>query len=167
MSRLKILTSPCDFRAPFSRRDLFGLSLASVLGVSFSGWLPRLAAASQQAGKRGKSCILLWMQGGPSQMDTFDLKPGHANGGSFKEIATAAPGVRISEHLPQLAKQMDRAAIIRGMSTKEADHGRATYLLRSGRLPGGPIQYPTLGSVISKELERPDAELPGYVSVAP
>jgi hypothetical protein len=107
------------------------------------------------------------MNGGPSTIDLWDLKPGHANGGTFKEIATAAPGVKISEHLPQLAKHMDRMAILRSMSTKEADHGRATYYLRTGRLPGGPIQYPTLGSLVAKELERPDAELPSFVSVAP
>src|SRR5205823_2990946 len=77
------------------------------------------------------------------------------------------PGVRISEHLPQLAKRADRLAIVRSMSTKEADHGRATYLMRTGRLPGGPIQYPSLGSVVAKELEREGAELPGFVSIAP
>src|SRR5689334_24483671 len=150
MSRLKILTSPCDFRAPFSRRDLFGLSLASVLGVSFSGWLPRLAAASQQAGKRGKSCILLWMQGGPSQMDTFDLKPGHANGGSFKEIATSVPGIRISEHLPRLAKEMKDLAIIRSLSTKEADHNLATQQMLTGyQTRAAAVRYPCLGSLLS------------------
>ena len=74
-----------------------------------------------------RSCILLWMPGGPSQMDTFDLKPGHANGGPFKEIETSAPGLRISEHLPKIAKFGDRMAVIRSMSTKEGDHGRATF----------------------------------------
>src|SRR6185503_2908955 len=126
MSRVKLLATPRDFCAPLSRRDLLGMSLASVLGVSFSGWLPRLAAAAgEAAAKRGKSCILLWMQGGPSQMDTLDLKPGHANGGSFKEIATSVPGIRISEHLPGVAKEMKDLAIIRSLSTKEADHGLA------------------------------------------
>src|SRR5688500_12835020 len=105
--------SPASFREPFSRRDMLGMSLAGLLGVSFSGWLPRLAAAAEGSGKKTKSVILLWMSGGPSQMDTFDLKPGHANGGTFKEIATAAPGVRISEHLPLLAKEMNDLAIIR------------------------------------------------------
>src|SRR5215469_7548361 len=93
-----------SFAAPFSRREMLGWGLAGALGVSFSGWLPRLAAAAgQAAAKQGKSCILLWMNGGPSQTDTFDLKPGHANGGPFKERATAAAGVKISEHLPNVA----------------------------------------------------------------
>ena len=103
----------------------------------------------------------------PSQIDTFDLKPGHANGGQFKAIETAVPGIRISEHLPKLAKQMKDIAIIRSMSTKEGDHGRATFNLRTGYQPTGPIHYPTLGSLVAKELGADDAELPNFVSIAP
>jgi uncharacterized protein (DUF1501 family) len=150
-----------------SRREWLTLSSAGVIGYSMSGWLENLAAAAAKSPERKRSCILLWMAGGPSQMDTFDLKPGHANGGTFKEIATSVPGIKISEHLPKIAKQMKDMVLVRSMSTKEADHGRATYYLRTGRLPGGPIQYPPLGSFVSKELERPDAELPGFVSIAP
>ena len=150
-----------------SRRDWLKLSAAGVVGYSMSGWLENLAAA-RPVPQRKRSCILLWMNGGPSQMDTFDLKPGHANGGPFKEIATSVPGIKISEHLPKIARHMRRTwRIIRSMSTKEADHGRATYQMRTGYLPGGPVQYPTLGSLFSKELEQPGAELPSFVSIAP
>ena len=100
-------------------------------------------------------------------MDTFDLKPGHKNGGTFQEIKTAVPGIRISEHLPQLATKMDQLALIRSMSTKEGDHSRATYLMRTGYLPQGPIQYPTMGSLFSKELAKPKAKLPNFISIAP
>src|SRR5262249_31144694 len=72
-----------------------------------------------------------------------------------------------AEHLPKIAQQMKRMAIIRSMSTKEADHSRATYLLRTGRTPGGPIQYPAFGSVVARELESPEAELPGFVAIGP
>ncbi len=150
-----------------SRRDWLRLSAAGVIGYSLSGWLESMAADIATAPRRRRSCILLWMAGGPSQMDTFDLKPGHANGGPFKEIQTSIPGMRISEHLPRLAKNMEQVALIRSMSTKEADHGRATYLLRTGRVPGGPVQYPTLGAVLSKELGHPEAALPNFVSIAP
>ena len=132
-----------------------------------SGWLGRLAASAAADPQRKRSCILLWMNGGPSQMDTFDLKPGTANGGPYQEIDTAVPGIKISEHLPRIAKHTDEMAIIRSMSTKEADHGRATYQMHTGRPPTGPIQYPSLGSLVAKELERDDAELPGFVSIAP
>src|SRR5262245_32696826 len=150
-----------------SRREWLRLTSLGFAGVSLSGWFGRLAEAAAPLPQRKRACILLWMNGGPSQMDTFDLKPGHRNGGPVKEIDTAAPGVKISEHLPGLARQMKRMAIIRSMNTREADHARGTYLMRTGRAPGGPIQYPTLGSLVSKELERPDAALPGFVSIAP
>src|SRR5215475_5717654 len=104
-----------------SRRDLLRLASAGVVGFSMSGWLERLALGAANDPQRKRSCILLWMVGGPSQMDTFDLKPGHKNGGSFKEIQTAVPGIKISEHLPQLARHMDCMAVIRSMSTKEGE----------------------------------------------
>jgi hypothetical protein len=155
------------FSHDLSRRDMLRLSAVSLASYSLSGWLGRLAADVAKNPQRKRACILLWMNGGPSQMDTWDLKPGHANGGPFKEIETNAPGVRFSAHLPELAKRADKLAIIRSMTTREADHGRATYQMRTGRVPGGPIQYPTLGSFVGKELESPNAELPSFVSVAP
>jgi hypothetical protein len=150
-----------------SRRDWLKLTTAGVIGYSMSGWLERLAADTAGNPERKRSCILLWMNGGPSQMDTFDLKPGNENGGTFEAIDTNVPGIKISEHLPKIAKFADRMAIIRSMKTKEADHGRASYLMRTGRAPGGPIQYPAMGSFLAKELERPNAELPSFVSISP
>src|ERR1700679_2621146 len=127
-----------------TRRQVMRLAAAGALGASASGWFEALAADTAGHPKRRKSCILLWMTGGPSQTDTFDPKPGHSHGGPFKAIETAAPGVRISEHLPKLAGQMKDIAIVRSMSTKEGDHGRATFNLRTGYQPQGPIHYPTL-----------------------
>jgi hypothetical protein len=105
------------------------------------------------------------MNGGPSTIDLWDLKPGHTNGGPFKEIETAAPGVRISEHLPKIAKHMKDLAIIRSMSTREADHGRAAYYLHTGQLPQGPVAYPTLGALVAKELDYEQLPLPPFVSI--
>lgn len=148
-----------------SRRDWLRLSAAGATAYSMSGWLESFAAAASPERKR--SCILLWMNGGPSQMDTFDLKPGHANGGPYQEIGTNVPGIKISEHLPKIARHMNDMVLIRSMRTKEADHGRATYYLRTGYVPGGPVHYPTLGSLFSKELEQAGSELPSFVSIAP
>jgi hypothetical protein len=150
-----------------TRREWLKLSTAGVVSYSLSGWLGALADDAAKDPQRKRACILLWMNGGPSHLDTFDLKPGHENGGPFKEIETSVPGIKISEHLPKIAKHMDRMALIRSMCTKEADHGRATYQMRTGHVPGGPVQYPTLGSLFSKELEQPGAELPNFVSIAP
>jgi hypothetical protein len=143
------------------------LSAAGVTAYSMSGWLEMLAADAAAHPKRKHSCILLWMNGGPSQMDTFDVKPGHANGGPFKDIKTARADLRISEYLPRVARFGDRLAVIRSMSTKEGEHGRASFLLRTGYQPTGPIQYPTLGSLVAKELGADDAPLPNFVSIGP
>jgi hypothetical protein len=150
-----------------SRRQLMRLAAAGVVGFSSSGWIEALADDAGSNPRRRKSCILLWMSGGPSQTDTFDPKPGHAHGGEFKAIETAVPGILISEHLPKLAKQMKDIAIIRSMSTKEGDHGRATFNLRTGYQQTGPIRYPTFGSLVAKEIGRDEAELPNFVSIAP
>jgi hypothetical protein len=150
-----------------SRRDWLKLSAAGALGVSACGWFERLAAAVAPMPQRKRSCILLWMAGGPSQMETFDCKPGHKNGGAIKEINTSVPGIKVSENLPQLAKKMKDLAILRSMETKEGDHTRATYHLRTGYLPLGSLQYPAMGSFLSKELGNSEAALPNYVSIAP
>jgi hypothetical protein len=150
-----------------SRRDWLRLTTAGVVSYSLSGWLEALAADTATNPQRRRSCILLWMNGGPSQMDTFDLKPGHANGGPYKEITTSVPGIRISEHLPKLASLMDQMVLVRSMTTKEGDHGRATFLMRTGYLPQGPIQYPSIGSLVAKELGGDEAALPNFVSIAP
>ena len=134
--------------------------------ASLSRWLPLLAETAAADPNRVRSCILLWMPGGPSQLDTFDLKPEHANAGEFKPIETTVSGIQISEHLPQLSRQAEHLAIIRSMQTKEGDHGRATYHLRTGYRPQGPVQYPTLGSLVSHE-RGPVTDLPNYVSVLP
>jgi len=150
-----------------SRREWLKLSAAGYAASSASGWIERLAADTAKDPKRKKAVILLWMNGGPSQTDTFDMKPGHANGGPFKEIQTSAPGLKICEHLPTVARFGDKMVIVRSMATKEGDHGRATFMMRTGYLPTGPIQYPTLGSLLSKEIGDPENALPNFVSIAP
>jgi uncharacterized protein (DUF1501 family) len=147
------------------RHFLRGASLS--VGVTLSGWLGRLATATAKERTRKRACILLWMNGGPSQMDTFDLKPGHNNGGPFKETTTAVPGIKISEHLPKIADRMKHVSIVRSMTSKEGDHGLATFLNHTGYSSRGPIRYPSIGSTVSKELGSDDAALPNFVSIAP
>lgn len=157
-----------DMSHAFTRRSFARYSGLSLLGTASSGWLPRLAAAVDEAGaKPPRACILLWMSGGPSQMETFDPKEGNENGGPTKAIDTSVPGIRIAENLPLIAQQMEHLAPIRSMATKEGDHTRATYYMRTGYLPQGPIQYPTMGSFLGKELKRPDCDLPTFISINP
>ena len=148
------------------RRQWLRAAGLGIGGVSMSGWLPALAAR-EVAGSPRRHCILLWMGGGPSQTDTFDMKPRHENGGPFKEIATNVPGIRFSEHLPRLATIADKLAIIRSLSTKEGDHARATHMMRTGRAATGAIHHPALGAALAKELSDQADTLPNYVSVVP
>src|SRR5689334_23118399 len=133
---------PCWSRRQFLRTG------AAALTVSVSGWLGRLAQSAGSDPRRKRSCILLWMSGGPATIDLWDLKPGHPNGGPSRETATAVPGLKFSEHLPRLAKHAGRLAVLRSMSTREGDHGRATFLLRTGNVPQGAIDFPTLGALV-------------------
>jgi hypothetical protein len=95
------------------------------------------------------------------------MKPDHTNGGTLKPASTNVPGIALSEHLPQLAKQADSLAILRAMSTKEGDHQRGTVLMRTGHIPGGPVHYPSIGCSLSKSLGAETADLPNYVTIAP
>src|SRR5438046_9691341 len=97
------MASPSTVRAGLTRRDWLRLSAAGVVGYSLSGWLPRLAAQAGNNPGRRRSCILLWMNGGPSQLDTFDPKPGHLTGGPVRAICYTGLGVPIAEPLSHTA----------------------------------------------------------------
>src|SRR5947199_4029693 len=111
-----------------NRRDLLKLSAAGVLSGLSLPWFETLAHAASIRRPRGKACILLWMDGGPSQQHTFDPKPG----GEFKSVSTSVPGIHIVEQLPKLARCMNDMAIIRSMSTEIKDHYDAKYHLHTG-----------------------------------
>ena len=170
------MTRP-DWQQPLSRREALRLSTAGVAATSLSGWLPTLAARASEtkpAAKtkpktepRAKRVVVLWMDGGPPHTDTFDLKPDVAECGIFKPIDTKVPGIQISELLPQFSKLIDRAAIVRSMSTIENEHSRAQVHLRTGFRDGqGGVKWPALGSICSQEVGAPDADLPSYVAIA-
>ncbi|MFO1066181.1 MAG: DUF1501 domain-containing protein [Pirellulales bacterium] len=137
--------------------------MGAAVGVA-GGWQAKLASAMRADEKR-RHLIVLWMPGGPSQMDTFDMKPGHANGGEFKEIATKVPGMRFSEHLPKLAAVADHLALVRSMQTKEGDHSRGTFLVRTGQRPGVPVKVPSIPAALAKELTAGSSSIPDYVSI--
>ena len=125
-----------------------------------------LLANAEDLKRRRKSAILLWMGGGPSTMDIWDLKPGAPTGGPFRPIATSGDA-QISEHMPLMAKQMHNMAIIRSMSTREADHGRGRYYMHTGYVPNPNIEHPSYGAVLSHQLnhQRPELEIPPFVTV--
>src|SRR5438270_5854436 len=152
--------------AELSRRDFLRFTAAGAALTSMSGWFDGLAAQAAGAGVKHKACILLWMEGGPSQKDTFDMKPGTKDAGEFQPMATSVPGIEISEHFPKLAQQMKHAAILRSMNTPEGGHARAKYYMHTGYREGvGGMTHPSLGAIASAEMGDPTFPLPNFVSV--
>lgn len=149
------------------RHFLSHLAASSTLAIPAINFTNSIMANANELKKNHKSAILLWMGGGPSTIDLWDLKPGAPTGGQFKPINTNADGVQICEHLPLLAKNMDKLSIIRSMSTREADHMRGRYYMHTGYVPSPNIEHPSYGSVIVHELndQTKDLDIPSFVSV--
>jgi len=148
-------------RRGFLRR--FAAGSAAVAGLRWSDYLSAYAAELK---KQGRSCILLWMAGGPSQFETFDPKPGAATQGPTKAIPTSVSGIQIAEHWARTATVMRDLAVIRSMTSKEGNHGRATYLLHTSYPPSGGIVHPGFGSLVAQQLGEADFDLPHFVSIA-
>jgi hypothetical protein len=143
-----------------SRRGFIGTGIGAILA---SRLVPALAGegdAKPVAGKHAKNCIVLWMNGGPSHVDTWDVK----KTSGFKSIATQTPGLEISENFPLLAAKSKQYSVIRSVTSKEADHGRAIAYMHTGNIPQETVNFPALGAVATKEWEA-SRELPVYVSV--
>lgn len=150
-----------------SRRHFLGHMASTALAFPALQFFGSMEAFAQQLRRNNKSCILLWMSGGPSHLDTWDLKPESKNGGPFKPISTSAEGVSISEHLPGLAKQMHNLSIIRSVDSKEGNHDRGTYMMHTGYAPNPTVVHPSFGSICSFELgERlENFDLPHFISI--
>lgn len=157
------------YRTPsdMSRRHFMQHMATAAATIPAMNFLSHVQANAAQVRKNQKSCILMWMGGGPPTIDIWDLKPDSKNGGEFKPIDTAAKGVQISEHMPMTAKVMDNLSIIRSMSTREADHGRGRYYMHTGYVPNPTVVHPTFGSVVSHSLtpKRKALEIPSFISV--
>lgn len=150
-----------------SRRHFMQHMATAAATVPALNFLSHLKANAQEVKKKQKACILMWMGGGPPTIDIWDLKPGSKNGGEFKPIDTKAAGVQISEHMPKTAMQMQDLALVRSMSTREADHGRGRYFMHTSFVPNPTVVHPTFGSVVSYEIgkKRPELEIPAFVSI--
>jgi hypothetical protein len=150
------------------RRDF--LKVGAVSGFGLGMGLPQFLAKAKEGDlnpkAKGKAAIFVRLSGGPTHMDTFDLKPDapDTHRGEFKEIKTNVPGVRFCEHLPKLAKVADKFAILRGVSHTLAAHALGTQYLMTGNRPLPSLRYPSYGAVVSKEMESPK-ELPAFVAV--
>jgi hypothetical protein len=150
----------------FYRRDFLKLGTAGLFGLGLPELL-RLEAQAAKSGARKKAdaVILLWLGGGPATIDMWDLKPDAPEGirGQFKPAQTSANGVQIGEHLPKMAKVMDRAAVLRSLYHTIPSHGPATVFMTTGNKPTPALQYPALGSLVTKLLPA-ERGVPPYVS---
>jgi uncharacterized protein (DUF1501 family) len=165
-----IVSGCCDSPAHFSRRGL--LQAMGLSGISFLTPLAEhLARASEKEpkGKPAHSLIVLWMQGGPSQLETFDPHPNTAIAGGkdgSKSIETAVKGVHISESLPLVAEQMEAISLVRSIVSKEGDHERATYYVKNGYRPDPTLVHPSLGAIICHQTQD-NLEIPRHISLLP
>lgn len=149
-----------------SRRSFVKTGISSFLGlIAMQHFGSSSFAQLENVIPRAKHCIVLFMSGGASQLDTFDPKPGTKNGGPFAAIPTSAKGIQVSEHLPNVAEQAHHLSIIRSMVSREGNHERARYLLHTGYAPGGAVRHPTLGSITSHYLEDEFLDLPSCVNI--
>lgn len=147
-----------------SRRDFIRIALGgtAAAGLANRFWLPSAAALPMAA--KAKSVILLWLQGAPSQLDTFDPKPGSVTGGPTKAIDTAMGGVSFADSLPLLAKSADRFSLIRSLHSNDPNHDSARYLLHTGWRKNETVDHPHVGSLVSKELGVRKGGLPGCIT---
>ena len=139
--------------------------LRSVAGLAGLGFLDRLALHADELRRQQRACILCWMAGGPSQFETLDPKPGADTQGPTRAIPTAVPGTHIAEHWTRTARMTNEMTIIRSMTSREGNHGRATYLLHTSYSPSGGIVHPGIGSIVAKEIGPQDFDLPTFVSI--
>jgi hypothetical protein len=143
-------------------KHLAGMSALALPSIQF---VQGLRAAEAKLKKEGKSLIILWMGGGPSHLDLWDLKPGEATGGDFKPIKTSVGGIEISELLPTVGSQMSKLSIIRSLASNEGSHERGTELMNTGRMPSPVVQHPAMGAVASSLLTPKDLPLPGFIGI--
>jgi hypothetical protein len=150
-----------------SRRSFLRTTALGAVGVSALSWMDVVRLEAAELRQRGMACILLFMQGGPSQFETFDPKPGVVTGGPTEAISTSVPGIQIAKHWPLTAKAMNDIALIRSMTAKEGNHQRAQYQLHTGYLPSGAVKYPSIGAIVARErdLIDPNFDLPRFVSI--
>lgn len=161
------MKSTCRPMDHISRRAFLKGTLLTAGGAALGNWggLINSQTIAAEAAKQGKRCILLWMSGGASQMETFDLKPGRPHGGPFRPIQTNVSGMQICEYLPNVAKHADKMAIIRSMCTSDPEHAGGTYLMHTGYKKEARVKHPEIGAMCAKYLGDPNADLPSFVQV--
>ena len=146
-----------------ARRAFLGGVAAGGAMAGFAGMVRPVAA--EQLAKQQKRVLVVFLAGGVSQLETWDPKPGTPTGGPFRAIATSVPGIHICELLPHTAQQMHRMALVRGVNTKENDHGKGHYLMERGRRQEAASDYPHLGALSARLMAPPNDPVPGFIRI--
>lgn len=151
-----------------SRRALMKASLTAAGGGVVMNWggLTSTAALADEVKRQKKHCILLWMNGGASQFETFDMKIGRPTGGLFRPINTNVAGTQICELMPKMSQQMDKIAVIRSMKTSQVDHPGGIYLMHTGYQPSNTVRHPEMGAIIAKYQGEDGTDLPNFIKVS-
>ncbi len=163
------MNSGCCTHEHLGRRAFLKGTLVTGAGLAVPNWggLFNSGAVAAEAAKRQKRCILLWMNGGASQIDTFDMKPGRPTGGPFRPIATSLPGYQVCEYLPKMAAQIGKLAVIRSMRTQSPDHPDGIYHMHTCYKQSERVPHPEIGAMIAKYAGNPNADLPSFVRMGP
>lgn len=152
-------------------KDLTRRSFLRIAGVASAAWLTPLGAmlarAAEKEPRKAQSVIVLWMAGGPSQLETFDPHPGRRIAAGTGAINTAVKGVQLAPGLERLADQMEHVSLIRSMVSKEGDHERGTYTVKTGFRPDPTVIHPSIGAILCHELPAGTTDIPRHVSILP
>src|SRR3954454_22657032 len=159
----------CSLQEHVGRRAFLKGALVTGAGLAVPNWggLVHTSAGANAVKTSGKRCILLFMTGGASQIDTFDMKPGRPTGGPFRPIASKVTGIQVCEYLPLIAQRTDRLAIIRSMRTQSPDHPDGIYHMHTCYKMAERTPHPELGAVVAKFNGDPGADLPSFVRMGP
>lgn len=158
----------CGTVSHFNRRTLL-----KAAGLSGLAWLTPVAqslarqAEREPRGTRAKSIILLWLDGGPSQLETFDPHPGTESAAGTTAVDTSVPGVQLASGLERLAEEMESISLVRSVVSKEGDHQRATYNVKTGFRPDPTLVHPSIGAIVCHQLPVEVTEIPRHVSILP
>jgi hypothetical protein len=150
-----------------SRRSFLKSALVGAGGLAVPNWggLFNSQSIAAEAQRQGKRCILLWMAGGASHLETFDMKSGRPNNGVFRAIASRVPGTQVCEYLPSIAQLTDKLAIIRGMSTNDPGHSTGTYRMHTGYRQEAFVRHPEIGAMVAKFLGNDALDLPSFIQL--
>ncbi len=158
----------CPRHEHLNRRSLLKGALTGASGVAVMNWGGLFSSDSlaSEVKKSGKRCILIWLNGGCSQFETFDMKVGRSTGGLFREISTNVAGSRVCELMPKISQRMDKLSVIRSMRTTQIDHPGGIYLMHTGWSRSANTRFPEIGAVVAKYCGSDRADLPNFVKIS-